>query len=63
MGIDSSCITQLQGEVMKNERENEMMVLPSFHFSCVYIILTFAHLGGWLAASQICFKGDCAMQL
>ena len=21
-----------------------------------YIILTFAHLGGWLAASQICFK-------
>ena len=32
------------------------LVLPSFHFSCVYIILTFAHLGGWLAASKICFK-------
>ena len=31
----------------------------------MYIILTFAHLGGWLAASQICFKvtARCSYEL
>ena len=34
-------------------------------FSYVYIILTFAHLEGWLAASLICFKvtAGCSYEL
>ena len=41
---------------------NEFMINISFH---VYIILIFAHLGGWLAASQICFTvtARCSYEL
>ena len=76
--FDSRCITQLHSQMTDSKLitasrshlkarifPSSQWVLPTLHFSFVYIIITFAHLGGWLAASQICFKvtARCSYEL